>query len=141
MLDMASSLDRFMTIPGAALILVLSGIVLFLIHRFFLHPLAKYPGPFLGRLTTAYAAYHAWKGDIHLDIQRCHVKYGQFPACEQEETRRFKLTFSSGSFVRYAPGRLVINTKGATQGKYIRAMLAGYGSHVESKTKETGNKW
>lgn len=46
------------------------------IYALFFHPLAKYPGPLLGKLTTLYAAYHAWKGDLHLDIWRCHERYG-----------------------------------------------------------------
>ncbi|KAL8827690.1 MAG: hypothetical protein Q9191_003035 [Dirinaria sp. TL-2023a] len=69
------------------------------------HPLAKYPGPFLARFTDLYAAYHAWKGDIHLDMWRCHEKYGKF--------------------VRYAPNRLNVNSTAGlkdiyTQGKNFR---------------------
>lgn len=48
----------------------------FFIHRLYLHPLAKYPGPFLAKFTTFYAGYHAWMGDIHIDMWRCHEKYG-----------------------------------------------------------------
>ncbi|KAL6231525.1 hypothetical protein BDW75DRAFT_247842 [Aspergillus navahoensis] len=62
------------------------------------HPLAKYPGPFLAKFTDLYSAYHAWQGDIHLDIYRCHQKYGDH--------------------VRYAPNRLVINTAQALQDIY-----------------------
>lgn len=46
------------------------------IYRLTLHPYAKYPGPFLAKLTNAYSAYHAWKGDIHIDMHLCHEKYG-----------------------------------------------------------------
>lgn len=45
-------------------------------HLVFFHPLAKYPGPWIARFSNAYAAYHGWKGDIHLDMWRCHQKYG-----------------------------------------------------------------
>ncbi|KAL4751046.1 hypothetical protein BDW72DRAFT_193314 [Aspergillus terricola var. indicus] len=68
------------------------------IYLAFFHPLAKYPGPFLAKFTDLYSAYHAWQGDIHLDIYRCHQKYG--------------------NHVRYAPNRLVINTAQALQDIY-----------------------
>ncbi|KAB8211042.1 cytochrome P450 [Aspergillus parasiticus] len=42
----------------------------------YIHPLAKYPGPFLAKVTVLHAAYHAWKGDMHLDTWRCHKIYG-----------------------------------------------------------------
>jgi hypothetical protein len=60
------------------------------IFNIYFHPYAKYPGPFLARFTDLYAGYHAWKGDIHLDMWRCHQLYGDK--------------------VRYAPNRLNINT-------------------------------
>ena len=45
-------------------------------YRLWFHPLTRYPGPFWGRLTNVYAAYHSWKGDLHIDMWRCHEKYG-----------------------------------------------------------------
>ena len=60
------------------------------IHRLWLHPLAKYPGPLLGRLTNLYGAYYAWRGEGHLHMLQCHENYGDI--------------------VRYAPNRLLINT-------------------------------
>jgi hypothetical protein len=60
------------------------------VYNVFLHPYAKYPGPFLAKFTDLYAGYHAWKGDIHLDMWRCHQQYGDK--------------------VRYAPNRLNVNT-------------------------------
>ncbi|PWY91663.1 cytochrome P450, partial [Aspergillus sclerotioniger CBS 115572] len=62
------------------------------------HPLARYPGPLLARFTNLYSAYHAWTGDIHVDIYRCHKRYGDR--------------------VRYAPNRLLINTPAAVQDIY-----------------------
>ncbi|KAI9848834.1 MAG: hypothetical protein M1837_006350 [Sclerophora amabilis] len=76
-----------------ALLLLGVGVVYILgycIYQLLFHPLAKYPGPFLAKVSNGYAAYHAWKGDLHIDMWRCHVKYGDF--------------------VRYAPNRLNVNT-------------------------------
>ncbi|KAL6897582.1 cytochrome P450 [Trichoderma evansii] len=76
-----------------------------LVYRAFFHPLAKYPGPFLAKFTNLYSAYHAWKGDIHLDMYRCHQKYGEY--------------------LRYAPNRLIINNVNALYDIY------GHGSKVK----------
>ncbi|KAL1836124.1 hypothetical protein VTJ49DRAFT_5549 [Mycothermus thermophilus] len=68
------------------------------VYLAFFHPLAKYPGPWLAKFTNAYAAYHGWKGDIHLDMWRCHQKYGDH--------------------VRYGPNRLIFNTSAALRDIY-----------------------
>ncbi|KAH8812508.1 cytochrome protein [Xylogone sp. PMI_703] len=68
------------------------------IYRVTLHPYARYPGPFLAKFTNAYAAYHSWKGDLHIDIWRCHENYGDR--------------------VRYSPNRLLINTPTALRDIY-----------------------
>jgi hypothetical protein len=52
-----------------------------ILYRLTLHPLAKYPGPFLAKITDIHLAYHAWKGDRHLQFYRCHEKYGSCPQC------------------------------------------------------------
>lgn len=57
---------------GAGLTYVLS----ITIYRIFFHPLSKYPGPVLAKLTNAYQLYHAYKGDRHLEFWRLHQKYG-----------------------------------------------------------------
>ncbi|TLD11101.1 hypothetical protein PgNI_05166, partial [Pyricularia grisea] len=65
-------------------------LIYFIIYNTYIHPLSKYPGPFLAKFTDLYAAYHGWKGDLHLDMWRCHQKYGDR--------------------VRYAPNALLVNT-------------------------------
>ncbi|KAH8723182.1 benzoate 4-monooxygenase cytochrome P450 [Phaeosphaeriaceae sp. PMI808] len=72
------------------LVVLAIALLSYVIYQVKFHPLAKYPGPFLGKLTNAYAAYHAWKQDIHVDMWRCHQKYGDF--------------------VRYGPDRILVNT-------------------------------
>ncbi|KAJ5789848.1 benzoate 4-monooxygenase cytochrome P450 [Penicillium psychrosexuale] len=96
-------------------LLVVGGLVCIVglvLYRLTFHPLARYPGPLLGRVTNLYAAYHAWKGDIHTDIWRCHQRYGDH--------------------IRYAPDRLTFNTAQAITDIY------GIGSRVrKSKVYET----
>ncbi|KAL2068442.1 hypothetical protein VTL71DRAFT_16540 [Oculimacula yallundae] len=60
------------------------------IYRLTLHPYAKYPGPFLGKLTNLYAVYHAYIGDVHSDVEGCHLTYGKF--------------------VRYRPNAILVNS-------------------------------
>lgn len=58
--------------------LILEQLATLFTYRLTLHPLAKYPGPLLAKLTSFYGVYHAYLGDIHLDLQRLHEKHGDF---------------------------------------------------------------
>jgi hypothetical protein len=49
-----------------------------ILYRLTLHPLAKYPGPFLAKFTDIYLAYYAYKGSRHLAFQNAHLKYGPY---------------------------------------------------------------
>ena len=40
------------------------------------HPYAKYPGPFLARLSPLYDLLHAYRGDLHVDVTYSHERYG-----------------------------------------------------------------
>ncbi|KAF2233206.1 putative cytochrome P450 monooxygenase [Viridothelium virens] len=46
------------------------------VYRLAIHPLARYPGPVLGRVTDWYSVYHAVKGDRYQDLHRLHSIYG-----------------------------------------------------------------
>lgn len=41
-----------------------------------LHPLAKYPGPFLAKCTQFWNVYHSYTGRTHLNFLRLHKLYG-----------------------------------------------------------------
>jgi cytochrome P450 len=68
------------------------------IYRIFFHPLAKYPGPLLAKVTDAYQLYHAYMGNRHLEFYRMHEKYG--PA------------------VRFGPNSVAFNTNTALKDIY-----------------------
>ncbi|OLL23908.1 Benzoate 4-monooxygenase, partial [Neolecta irregularis DAH-3] len=46
------------------------------IYRIFFHPLAKFPGPFLAKVTPLFHTYLAIRGDRHLFFEKYHKKYG-----------------------------------------------------------------
>ena len=72
-----------------------------IIYRLTLHPLARYPGPFLAKFTTLYDTYHCYKKDRHLDQFRCQQKYG--------------------SIFRYGPNFVVFQTLGGLREIYGNA--------------------
>lgn len=69
-----------------------------IVYRIFFHPLSKYPGPVLGKLTALHTTYHAYKGDRYLHLYQLHKKYGPV--------------------VRYAPNALSFNSSTALQQIY-----------------------
>ncbi|KAL3455771.1 cytochrome P450 [Aspergillus heterothallicus] len=84
--------------------LVAVALITIAVYRLYFHHLAKYPGPLLAKLTSGYAVYHAYLGDLHTDIWACHEKYGDI--------------------VRYGPNRLIINSEAGLKGIY------GHGANV-----------
>jgi hypothetical protein len=48
------------------------------LYRLTLHPLAKYPGPFLAKVTDIYLAWYAYKGSRHLAFHNAHAQYGPY---------------------------------------------------------------
>ncbi|KAF2642295.1 benzoate 4-monooxygenase cytochrome-like protein P450 [Massarina eburnea CBS 473.64] len=69
-----------------------------IIYRLTLHPLARYPGPPLARITDIYLAYYAYRGSRHLAFAHAHEQYG--------------------SHVRIGPNTLSINTSSALKTIY-----------------------
>ena len=67
------TLASLLFFTSAAITAYIFGLV---IYRIYFHPLAKYPGPLLAKITDLYSTYHAYKQDRHLEFWRCHEKYG-----------------------------------------------------------------
>ncbi|MCJ1251964.1 hypothetical protein MMC30_009202 [Trapelia coarctata] len=82
-------------ISAASFFLYVIGV---LIYRLYFHPLAKYPGPLLARITDWHPFYHSALGDRHLEFYRTHQKYGKF--------------------VRFGPNRMSINSNTALKDIY-----------------------
>ena len=91
----ASSLGFLILLPCVAFFVYLLGLAT---YRVYLHPLARYPGPLVAKITDLYSTYHAWKGDRHLEFWRCHEQYG--------------------SVVRFGPNSLSFNTETALKEIY-----------------------
>ncbi|KAM0715721.1 hypothetical protein Q7P37_009221 [Cladosporium fusiforme] len=96
---MMSALQASQHEPLLAVAVALSlAFITILCHRLTLHPLAKYPGPLLARLTDWVATYQTSTGDRHLDQLEYHQKYG--------------------SVVRIGPNTLSFNTISAVKEIY-----------------------
>jgi cytochrome P450 len=67
-------------------------------YNFFFHPLRKYPGPLLAKITDAYAGWHSMRLRLPQVTQRDHQEYG--------------------TVMRHAPNRLVFNSAKALHDIY-----------------------
>ncbi|KAF8069222.1 cytochrome P450 [Lyophyllum atratum] len=65
-----------LSVYGVFLTTLASSITLYRISPF--HPLAKYPGPFLGKVTQFWSCWVQWNGHQHLVTRALHDKYGPF---------------------------------------------------------------
>ncbi|KAK8087562.1 hypothetical protein PG997_002523 [Apiospora hydei] len=73
-------------------------------YRFIFHPLRRYPGPFLAKITNGYAGWHAVRKNTHLVLYRNFQRFGPV--------------------VRQGPRQLVFNTATAFHDIYLNPRLA-----------------
>ncbi|KAI1074067.1 cytochrome P450 [Whalleya microplaca] len=98
-----------MALPGilasalsyVSLLLILYGVLL-CIYRTLLHPLQKYPGPFLAKMSDIHNGYFAMRKCLHLVSKDDHLKYGPV--------------------IRHGPNKLLFNTVKALHDIYDNDM-------------------
>ncbi|CAI7651341.1 unnamed protein product [Penicillium manginii] len=56
---------------------LLAALSSYIFYQIWLHPLARYPGPFWAKLTNLYSVVHAIRGDRHEDLYRLHRRHGR----------------------------------------------------------------
>ncbi|KAI1076948.1 cytochrome P450 [Whalleya microplaca] len=67
--------------------------------RLLLHPLSRYPGPLLARITGAYAGFYSASMNLHIKTRQDHIKYGPV--------------------VRHGPNKLLFSSPRALQDIYM----------------------
>lgn len=88
-----------------------------------LHPLAKYPGPLLSKISVWPSYYHTIKGDRHIWIWQCHQIYGPV--------------------FRYRPDGLLFNSPKATRDVYEAKANVKKGIYYDVFPRKAGfnNTW
>ena len=99
-----------------------------MIYLLWFHPLAKFPGPIWAKLTNGYAAYHSWKGDLHLNMYECHQRYGKHVLFFVRAPKALHKLIDEwlGDYIRYGPNRLLFNTSTALNSEYLRSTSISY---------------
>ena len=85
----------------ALMILLTYAISLFtsmIIYRVFFHPLRKFPGPLLGRISKLWHTYHSWDGKNYLFLDEMHRKYGSIVRTGPNELTLFSSDAMWASF-------------------------------------------
>ncbi|MCJ1261146.1 hypothetical protein MMC22_001010 [Lobaria immixta] len=57
-------------------VLIALYIIVISVYRLTFHPLAKYPGPWLSKVTDAPGAYHVGQGRLHIETEKAHRQLG-----------------------------------------------------------------
>lgn len=60
----------------ASAVLVTAYTIWCCIYNLYFHPLAKYPGPLLARMTPIYSIWGLFRGRWPFDVHQLHLKYG-----------------------------------------------------------------
>ena len=83
-----------MDLIAIAVKLALAAVLYFIIHRLFLHPLAKVPGPKLAALTSWHEFYYdcikGVGGQHEFEIRRMYDQYGECTKDTESLTLRLK---------------------------------------------------
>ena len=91
-----------------------------MVYRLYVHPLAKYPGPLLWRISILPSLYYAWTGDRHLVVDKLHKRYGNALMLEID----LCITkFVPGKALRMEPNLVSICTPNAIKSESLNSLL------------------
>jgi cytochrome P450 len=71
------SLNDPRALIGRAVSVLIVSVFSLVIYRLYFHPLSRFPGPFLARITGFWRTYQYAQGNWHEDILKIHKKYGR----------------------------------------------------------------
>jgi cytochrome P450 len=100
------------------------------VYRIYFHPLSRFPGPKLARLSDLWTVYYSIKGQSHLKAFEAHQKHGTESLYSSERDFWSSNDQNIGSIVRFGPNKLSISSVSAMQGKYLPAPFAPRGASV-----------
>ena len=66
-------------VASTAFALVVGYVAYIIFYRLYLHPLAKYPGPFWAKISDLPSYYYTLKQDRHVWLLKLQQQYGTFP--------------------------------------------------------------
>lgn len=69
--------QKTVLLVAAACLVSLFYVIGMVVYRLVFHPLAKYPGPLLGRITDWYSVIRSAAGDRHIHFLELHKKHGK----------------------------------------------------------------
>ncbi|CCX31761.1 cytochrome P450 [Pyronema domesticum] len=104
-------------------VLLVTYLVTIVVYRLWFHPLAKYPGPLLARITDWNTAWRAWKGDRYLELYYAHQKYGPVVRVAPN-----MLSFNTATALKTIYGHTA-NAKNIQKGQFYTAFPAVKGVH------------
>jgi hypothetical protein len=91
------------TLATSAFLLVVTYTLYTIYYRLYLHPLAKYPGPFWARISDLPSFYYTSKQDRHVWLLRLQQQYGKVstendcPIISPVRTNTFQKDLSSAT--------------------------------------------
>ncbi|KAI2605294.1 cytochrome P450 [Hypoxylon fragiforme] len=120
--DSISKLD-WKTISAIIFSVVFARFVAVWTYNVWFHPLAKFPGPFLGRASLLYRFIHTSRGKFHVAITDAHRKYGPIVRVAPNE-----LSFASVESWKAIYGHQPAGRAVAPKGPFYEVFAAGFSS-------------